>query len=564
LRLAILGGYGMFGARLAHLLADEPALTLVIAGRSMERALAVCQSLPAGAAREAAHFDRDAEIESQLRRMSPGLVVDATGPFQAYGVDPYRVITACLALGVDYMDFADGSGFVKGVEQFDEAARTRGVHILSGVSSFPVLTSAVVRHLSRGLTQVATVTGGIAPSPFANVGPNVIRAIAGYSGKPVTVVRGGRPTPAYALTETMRYTIAPPGYLPLRNLHFSLVDVPEYRVFADLWPGLQSVWMGAAPVPESLHRLLNVLASMVRLGLVRSLVPLANLMYRAINRLQWGEHRGGMFVAIEGTDAQQRKLRRSWHLVAEKEHGPMIPSMAIEMLVRRTLSGRRPAIGARAATGELELEDYQAVFEKRQIRTGCRNDADDDTSAPLYRRLLGDAWQELPAVVRSMHECRAAEGTATVERGGSLLARLIGAVMGFPPAGHDVPVRVEFEKDAHREVWRRTFGAASFASVHSTGRGRSHRLLCERFGPMAISMALVVEFRRLYLIVRRWSFFGIPLPPSLAPGGTSFESEEDGRFRFNVEITHKWAGLIVAYRGWLEPVVEREWVKGEG
>jgi hypothetical protein len=557
LRIAILGGYGMFGARLAYLLSDARDLTIVIAGRSAAKANAVCEGLARGAARETAYFDRDADIESQLRTIAPTLVVDATGPFQAYGTDPYRVVKACLALGIDYMDFADGSEFVKGVEQFDAMACSRGVHILSGVSSFPVLTAAVVRRLSRGLQQIATITGGIAPSPFANVGPNVIRAIAGYSGKAVTLVRDARPTAAYALTETMRYTIAPPGYLPLRNLHFSLVDVPEYRVFADLWPGVQSVWMGAAPVPEVLHRLLNVLAHMVRRGILSSLLPLANLMYRAINLLHWGEHRGGMFVAIEGTDVEGREVKRSWHLVAEEERGPMIPSMAIEMLVRRTLAGRRPEPGARAATRELELDDYEAVFGKREIRTGFRSDADDDEDLPLYRRLLGSAWQELPPTVRAMHECRAAEGLASVERGGHLLALMVGAVMRFPAAGNEVPVKVFFQKDTHRETWRRTFGKSSFASVHSAGLGRSHRLLCEQFGPISIAMALVVDHERLYLVVRRWTFFGIPLPLSLAPGGTSYEFERDGRFHFNVEIGHKWTGPIVAYRGWLEPDSEK-------
>ena len=552
-RIAILGGYGMFGARLAKLLADETNLTLVIAGRSDAKAREVCLSLPPGAARVAAQFDRNLEIEGQLRAIAPHLVVDATGPFQSYGEDPYRVVKACLALGIDYMDFADGSEFVKGVGQFDEAARSRGVYVLSGVSSFPVLTAAVVRRLSLGLKTVTTVTAGIAPSPFANVGPNVIRAIAGYSGKVITVLRNRRPTPAYALTETLRYTIAPPGYLPLRNLHFSLVDVPEYRLFGGLWPQLRSVWMGAAPVPESLHRLLNLLARMVRFRLLPTLLPLAPLMYRAINMLQWGEHRGGMFVAIEGVDAHDRKTSRSWHLVAEKERGPMIPSMAIEMLVRRTLAGLRPPVGARAATAELELEDYEKVFASREIRTGQRSDEDDDAALPLYRRLLGDAWHRLPAQVRAMHDCRQAQGSATVERGSSPLARLIAFVMRFPQAGEGVTVKVVFEKGAGHEVWRRWFGSTSFSSVHSAGRGRSHRLLCERFGPLTVAMALVVEDERLYLIVRRCSFLGMPLPKWLAPRGCSYESVIDGRFQFNVEITHPLAGLIVAYRGWLTP-----------
>jgi saccharopine dehydrogenase-like NADP-dependent oxidoreductase len=192
-RILIVGGYGTFGGRLALLLADEPRLTLIIAGRSRDKAVAFCARLPAGAERIAAAFDRDGNLDPQLRAVAPDLVVDATGPFQAYGESPYHLVEACLALGIDYLDLADGSAFVEGIGRFDTAARARDIFILSGVSSFPVLTAAVVRALAPDLARIDTITAGIAPLPHANVGLNVIRAIAGYAGKPVQLVRDGRP-----------------------------------------------------------------------------------------------------------------------------------------------------------------------------------------------------------------------------------------------------------------------------------------------------------------------------------------------------------------------------------
>jgi len=66
-------------------------------------------------------------------------------------------------------------------------------------------------------------------------------------------------------------------------------------------------------------------------------------------------------------------------------------------------------------------------------------------------------------------------------------------------------------------------------------------------------MALVLDAGRLRLVVRRWSCFGIPLPLALAPRGNTYESAEDGRFHFHVEIRHPLIGLIVGYRGWLVP-----------
>jgi hypothetical protein len=82
LRVLILGGYGTFGGRLARLLADEPRLTLVVAGRSAKRAEAFCAALPARATLMPAVFDRDGDTDAQLVALAPDIVVDASGPFQ--------------------------------------------------------------------------------------------------------------------------------------------------------------------------------------------------------------------------------------------------------------------------------------------------------------------------------------------------------------------------------------------------------------------------------------------------------------------------------------------------
>ncbi len=556
LRILIVGGYGAFGGRLAQLLAGEARLTLIIAGRSAARARSFCDGLRAAATTIAAHFDRDGDLDAQIKRLNPDIIVDASGPFQGYGHEPYRLVAAAIAAGVGYMDLADGSDFVGGVARFDAAAKHRGVFILSGVSSFPVLTAAVVRHLARGLERVDTITGGVAPSPYAGVGPNVVRAIASYAGKPVPLTRDGQPSFGYGLAETMRYTICPPGRLPLRNIRFSLVDVPDLRMLPPHWPGLRSIWLGAGPTPEILHVALNVLASAVRLKLLPSLGFLAPVFHRAVNTLRWGEHRGGMFVQIEGATTGGATVTRSWHLLAEGDDGPLIPSMAVAVIVRGCLAGEPPALGARSAINALELEDYADLFAGRMIFTGTRESGADHGAAPLYERILGAAWQQLPRQIRDMHDIAAAqtaEGRADIERGGNPLSRIIGWLFGFPRQARDVPVTVRFTSDGRRETWRRQFGAHAFSSVHTEGSGRSDKLLEERFGPFTFGLALVASRDRLSFVVRRWKVFGLPLPVALAPFGDSFEFVADGRFHFDVAIGLPLIGLIVRYRGSLEP-----------
>ena len=313
--------------------------------------------------------------------------------------------------------------------------------------------------------------------------------------------------------------------------------------------------MGAGPVPEILHRALNGLAWLVRLRLLPSLAPFAALFHAVINIVRWGEHRGGMFVAVDGATSDGKTVTRSWHLLAEGDDGPLIPSMAIDAIIRQSLDGKRPPSGARPAVRDLELADYDAVFARRAIHTGRRDQPSGDDAA-LYRRLLGAAWSALPEEVRAMHdlhETLEAEGTATIERGHGWQARLAAAIAGFPPPGNDVPVRVSFTRQQDREIWRRDFAGATFSSTQEAGRGRNDRLLVERFGPLALSLALVLDDGRLRLVMRRWSLFGLPLPAAWAPRGEAHESAEDGRFRFDVEIRHRFTGLIVAYRGWLVP-----------
>jgi hypothetical protein len=556
MKILILGGYGTFGGRLAQLLAGEERLTLLVAGRSQAKAAAFCQGLAARACTVPLAFDRDGDLETQLRAAAPGLVVDASGPFQTYGDDPYRVVKACIALGIDYLDLADGADFVAGISAFDGAARERGIYALSGVSSFPVLTAAVVRRLTRSGDTLETIAAGIAPSPYAGVGLNVIRAVAGYGGKRVAVVRGGRAAHAYALVDSMHFAIAPPGHLPLDRIRFSLVDVPDLRVLPALWPSVKSVWVGAGPVPAILHRGLSMLAWLVRVRLLPSLAPLAKLFHFAINHLRWGDDRGGMFVAVTGRDLTGKPFARDWHMLAEGADGPLIPSMGCAAIVGRVLEDKRPAAGARAAVGDLQLEDYEAQFANRPIVAGVRGETGECEAIPMFERILGDAWHLLPEPIRALHASDGRscwKGSGSVERGGGLLARFCAALMRFPRATASVPLQLDIVPQGRGVRWRRSFGDRSFSSLLAVGRGRFDRLLIERFGPMAFGVALVLEGPRLRYIVRRWSVFGIPMPSRWAPGGITREFDDRGRFGFDVELRHSLTGLIVRYKGWLVP-----------
>src|SRR5262245_14074618 len=175
LRVLVVGGYGTFGGRIVALLEDEPRLTLIVAGRSLRRAEELIRARRPRARLEAAAFDRSTNVAAQLAALAPAVVVDASGPPQAYG---YGLTEGGNAARVHYLDLADGTEFVAGVGVLDAQARAAGVFCLAGASSFPTLNAAVVRRLAQGLRRIDTIRAGIAPLPSGGVGGNVIRAIA--------------------------------------------------------------------------------------------------------------------------------------------------------------------------------------------------------------------------------------------------------------------------------------------------------------------------------------------------------------------------------------------------
>ncbi len=552
MRILIVGGYGIFGGRLVELLEDDGRFTLLVAGRSLSRANEYCARRSRSSAKLIPTlFDRSSDDVQQLKLLNPTVVVDASGPFQAYGSHAYRLIEHCIECGIHYLDLADGSDFVAGVAKFDAAARSASVYVLSGVSSFPVLTAAVVRRLSTGISRIQSIRGGIAPSPYAGVGLNVIRAIGSYAGQRISLKQQGEVTTGYPFTQFSQFVIAVPGRVPLERRRFSLVEVPDLRTLAEMWPHATDVWMGAAPVPSPLHWALTVFAWLVRCRILPSLSWMARVMHFVTNHVRWGEHRGGMFVEVRGEDPDGAPVLREWHLLAEGDDGPLIPCMAVEAILRKALTGDMPPAGARTAISDVDLSAYEALFSQQTIYTGIR-ERFPVPDVPLYQRVLGSSWDQLAPEIRQLHAVTSVShfsGRCTVERGRNSLAWLIATLVGFPKPGADQSITVKLSVDGDGERWVRNCSGRTFSSVQRRGRGRSEWLLNERFGPVFVDMALVVEGENLRYIVRRWGVFGISLPLLLGPRATAVESVQDEKFKFDVALSHPLTGLIVRYRG---------------
>lgn len=120
MRVAVLGGTGVFGSRLAELLLRD-GHEVLIAARDLRRATVLAERLGAGAIR----VDLRADL-APLWAAAPEAVVDAAGPFHAYGDDPWRLARACIARRIAYLDLADEAAFCAGIAALDAEARAAG------------------------------------------------------------------------------------------------------------------------------------------------------------------------------------------------------------------------------------------------------------------------------------------------------------------------------------------------------------------------------------------------------------------------------------------------------
>ncbi|MGH8518897.1 MAG: saccharopine dehydrogenase family protein, partial [Panacagrimonas sp.] len=357
----IAGGYGVFGGRLARLLAARGDLRVIVAGRSFESARAFCDALNGKA--EPLKFDRDDDTAVTLESLSPWCVVDAAGPFQTYGAgqgDPYRLARDALACGAHYLDLSDDAVFTADIATLDEAAHAAQRVAISGASTVPAISAAAVRRLRQGLTRIDSIESVVLPGNRAPRGLSVMRAILAQVGRPLRLWRGE------AWSEV-------PGWSGLRRDGLELADgtrveprwsgyigSPDLRLFPTAF-GARSVLFRAGLELSLLHLGLWLLGGLPRLRLRRSLEPWARPLRWIAERFErFGSDRGGMRVDVIGRDQDGRGQRHTWTLIAERGEGPYVPALPAACLIDRLLRGELEP-GARACLEDLDLSDIEAA-----------------------------------------------------------------------------------------------------------------------------------------------------------------------------------------------------------
>ncbi|SFH63207.1 SDR family oxidoreductase [Albimonas pacifica] len=526
MKVLVLGGYGVFGARLARLLVrDGHAVT--VAGRSLAPAQALAAELGCAALR----MDR----EGDLRELDGhDVVIDAAGPFHAYGDDPLRLPRTALARGLHYLDLADDARFCAGIAALDGPARAAGRCAISGLSSTPALSSAAVRALV-GRETPRLIDCAILPGNRSPRGRSVMRSILAQAGRPMRVRRGGAWTEVPGWSDPADYRL--PGGLVRQGWQ---IETPDQALFPAHF-GAETALFRAGLELAAMRYGLAAFARLRRRWPVPISSPLLAAFKAGADLLApFGSGVGGMSVGVVvGAE------RRTWALRVDDGDGPFIPAVAARALLRRASL----PVGARPALEAVTLAEAEAAMADLSVRVERRV----EPFAPIFPRVLGPAFETLPQAVRATHltaDVSRWRGRASVTRGEGAWSRLLAAVFGFPAAAEDVPVEVVKTATPRGETWLRRFDGRGFRSHLCAGADG----MTERFGPFAFRLGLRVEDGALHYPVRAGRIGPLPLPAALLPVSVAREYADAEGFRFDVELRAPLTrGLLVRYRGRLAP-----------
>jgi saccharopine dehydrogenase-like NADP-dependent oxidoreductase len=356
MRVIVIGGLGNFGARICKRLSQEEGFEIIATGRH------AAKTAPARNVELATLDIENQGLAEQLKALAPDLVIHCAGPFQN---QDYRVALAAMTCRAHYIDIADGrdfvAGFVAGVGPAAEAAARLAI---SGASTLPALSSAVVDSMRKSLTTLSSIEIFIAPGQQAPRGVATMAAVLGYAGEPFPWLQNGAWHIAHGWQE-----------LKIESFSFgrrlsAACDVPDLVLLPPRYPDVLTVIFRAALEVSVQHIALWMLAAVRRIGLP---VPIAGWA-RALNRLgdwldRFGSGTGGMKVRVVGTDLRGGRNNREWELVAKDNHGPEIPCMAAVLLAMKLRSGGGLSSGANVCMGLISLSEFENEFARWGITT---------------------------------------------------------------------------------------------------------------------------------------------------------------------------------------------------
>ena len=356
-RVLVLGGYGNFGARIAEQLCKAD-INVIIAGRDQGKAQGLAERL--GRFATASSFDANRQLSAKLAELKPAIVINTCGPFQ--GAD-YAIAKTCIEHKVHYIDLADGRDFVGGFSCLDAQAKKAGVVAITGASSVPGLSSAVIEHFRDDFAIIENLKYGISPGQKSERGVATTQGILSYVGKPIRT--GSRDNQViYGWQDVYRQKFPGIGKRWMANC-----EIPDLDILPGKY-GIGNVRFSAGLELGVLHLGLWLLSWIVRAGIPLDLARHARLLVKASNWFNlFGSDVGAMHMVMTGKDEAGKPVIRGWCILAREGSGPYIPTIPAVILSKSILSGKLPETGAYPCVGLIPLGAYLHALRDWPIET---------------------------------------------------------------------------------------------------------------------------------------------------------------------------------------------------
>jgi len=354
-KILIIGGYGVFGTQIIENLSREKNLELIIAGRTLDKAEALVTKLNknSNAVLSALSIDAKAlNIHQTIALLNPDLVIHTCGPFQ--GQD-YHVAKACITNGINYLDLADGRKFVCNIESLNQEAKNNNCLIISGASSVPGLSSAVIAEYKNQFSHLKVIECFILPGNKSEHGEATVSSVLSYTGKPISVWHNKQWKTVFGWQNTQRIKLK-----QLDKRWASNCDVPDLELFPKYYPHLETVKFKAGSELSFMHLSLWVLSGLSRIGLIANWNVFAKAFTRMTHWfLPFGTDTGGMIMKLKGLDKNDQPLEINWQLIATQGDGPKIPALPAIILAKKFISNDISKKGAMPCMELFSLSDFQ-------------------------------------------------------------------------------------------------------------------------------------------------------------------------------------------------------------
>lgn len=182
--ILIVGGYGVVGRLIAGHLAPQFPGRIVIAGRDVARAAALCSTLGHGARPLGFDVNDDAQIGPALGGVDTVMVCVAQA-------EP-RLLQAAVARGLGYTDIAPRLAFWEGTEQLHQQAVETGARILLGAGLSPGISNMMARKLADRVGSVERIETSILLSLGDAFGTDSLQHVVASLKHPFRLFRNGR------------------------------------------------------------------------------------------------------------------------------------------------------------------------------------------------------------------------------------------------------------------------------------------------------------------------------------------------------------------------------------